>query len=115
MTLAKSKEKNDVKDSLVLFTLQGERYTIENTSVVQILHSLSITQVANATPYLLGSTVFQGEVLPVIDLQVFFYGKNVLQKEFSEDSHPIFVIMTHLGKSVIFLVETVIGIITSLS
>ena len=86
MTQAKSKERDKAKDSLVLFTLKGERYTIENTSVVQILHSLSITQVANATPYLLGSTVFQGEVLPVINLQIFFYGFDKNQKEISSGS-----------------------------
>jgi len=112
VTLAKFQGKNTNKDSLVLFTLKGERYTIENTSVVQILHSLSITQVANATPYLLGSTVFQGEVLPVIDLQIFFYGENMIRKELSENSRPIFFVIRHLGNSVVFLVETIIGIIT---
>ncbi|MHA2318956.1 MAG: chemotaxis protein CheW [Candidatus Hodarchaeales archaeon] len=112
MTLVKSKEKDKAKDSLVLFTLKGERYTIENTSVVQILYSLSITQVANATPYLLGSTVFQGEVLPVIDLQIFFYGKDKNQIEFPDDSRSIFIVLEHQGKSAVFSVENIIGIIT---
>ena len=115
MTLARSNGKDESKDSLVLFTLQGERYTIENTSVVQILHSLSITQVANATPYLLGSTVFQGEVLPVIDLQIFFYGKNKGQNDLSENSRPIYVVLKYQGKMVVFLVQTIIGIISRTS
>ncbi len=112
MTLRTSKIKDQAKDNLVLFTLKGERYTIENTSVVQILHSLSITQVANATPYLLGSTVFQGEVLPVINLQIFFYGIDKNQEEFSGHNHSIFIVLEHQGKSVVFSVETIIGIIT---
>jgi chemotaxis signal transduction protein len=112
VTLARSKENIEAKNSVVLFTLQGERYTVENTSVIQILHSLSLTQVANATPYLLGSTVFQGEVLPVIDLRKFFYGSKVGNEGFSEDRRPIYVVLAHLGKSVVFLVESIIGIIT---
>jgi chemotaxis signal transduction protein len=112
VTLVKSKEKDKSRDSLVLFTLKGERYTIENTSVVQILHSLSITQVANATPYLLGSTVFQGEVLPVINLQIFFYGEDEDQIQLASDSRSIFIVLEHQGKSVVFSVENIIGIIT---
>jgi chemotaxis signal transduction protein len=112
VTLAKSKNKNEAKENLVLFTLQGGRYTVENASVVQILHSLSITPVANATSYLLGSTVFQGEVLPVIDLRLFFYGNNMGKEEISEDSNPFYVVLAHLGKSVVFLVESIVGIIT---
>lgn len=111
MTLAGSKQRQGAKDNLVLFTLQDKRYTIDNTSIIQILHSLSITQVANATPYLLGSTVFQGEVLPVIDLQIFFYGKNKIQKEFSGDSRPIYVVLEHQSKLIVFKVQTIIGLI----
>jgi chemotaxis signal transduction protein len=115
VTLARSSRKDEAKDSLVLFTLQGERYSIENTSIVQILNNLSITQVANATPYLLGSTVFQGEVLPVIDLKIFFYGKNNVPKDLSGNSRPIFVVIDYQGKTVVFLVQTIIGIISRTS
>jgi chemotaxis signal transduction protein len=111
MSITRTALRSDVSDKLILFTLSGDNYAINYTSVLQIIQNPSITPVANSEHYFLGSTAYHGNVLPVIDLQGFFYNKNLATIKDSLIGQREFMVVKHKGKSVIFLVENVIGII----
>ncbi|MFW9906714.1 MAG: chemotaxis protein CheW [Candidatus Thorarchaeota archaeon] len=104
------KGKNDkIEDNLLLFTLLGHNYALFSSSIIQILQTITITPVANTVPYFMGSTTFRGDVVPVIDLQSFFYGGqlNLTTKRSKVQSN--YIAVEYVGKFVIFRVETVIG------
>ncbi|MFX0125227.1 MAG: chemotaxis protein CheW, partial [Candidatus Hodarchaeota archaeon] len=105
----KKASRNQTEDNLLLFTLLDNIYALLSSSVVQILQTLPITPVANSVPYFVGSTTFRGEVVPVIDLQSFFYGGHLnLLTRLSEKQNN-YIALVHTGKFVIFQVETVLG------
>jgi purine-binding chemotaxis protein CheW len=102
-------------DTLLQFTLKGTKFSLHSSSVIQLLQKLIITPVANSAPYIVGSTTFQGEVLPVIDLQAFFYGE-LLTKDSGMKVQKGNYIVTMGGiqgeSFIVFQVESVLGVIT---
>ncbi|MHA2237654.1 MAG: chemotaxis protein CheW [Candidatus Hodarchaeales archaeon] len=111
MSITRTKLKSELSDKLILFTLSGDTYALDYTSVLQIIQDPSITPVANSENYFLGSTAYHGNVLPVIDLQGFFYNNNLVEIKDSLNGLRSFMVVKYEGKNVIFLVENVIGII----
>ncbi|MFX1517541.1 MAG: chemotaxis protein CheW, partial [Promethearchaeota archaeon] len=99
------------ENALVLITLLGDTYALKSSSVIEILQTMTITPVANSAPYFVGSTTFRGDVVPVIDLQSFFYSEYSLNDDISED-HWSYLVVEHLGKTVIFQVESILGSIS---
>jgi purine-binding chemotaxis protein CheW len=95
--------------------LKGTKFSLHSSSVIQLLQKLIITPVANSAPYIVGSTTFQGEVLPVIDLQAFFYGE-LLTKDSGMKVQKGNYIVTMGGiqgeSFIVFQVESVLGVIT---
>ena len=100
-----------VKDNLLLFSLLGNRYALVSASVVQLLQTLTITPVANSVRYFLGSTTFRGEVVPVIDLQSFFYGGSLSLTDGTSVEQKNYITFVHAKKTIIFQVESVFGTI----
>jgi purine-binding chemotaxis protein CheW len=96
-------------NALVLITLLSDKYALISASVVQILQTLTITPVATNVRYFVGSATFRGEVVPVIDLQSFFYGGQLAVTSRTLDEHKSYIALDHAGKTVIFQVETVLG------
>ncbi len=108
-SIISKKKKTHNHDNLLLFTLLGNKYALKINSVIQILQTLTITPIANSTRYIIGSTTFQGEVVPVIDLQSFLYGEipNNAKKTLIEYSD--YLVVEHTGKQVVLQVESVLG------
>jgi purine-binding chemotaxis protein CheW len=96
-------------NALVLITLLGDKYALISASVVQILQTLTITPVATNVRYFVGSTTFRGEVVPIIDLQSFFYGGQLAVTSRTLDEQKSYIALDHADKTVIFQVETVLG------
>ncbi len=99
------------ENNLLLFKIQDLYYTFPSISVIQLLKSLYITPAANTAPYILGSTSFRGEILPIIDLNSFFNKTEIKDEEPTKDYN--YIAINHKGNRVIFSVETVIGNIGS--
>ncbi|MFX0181499.1 MAG: chemotaxis protein CheW [Candidatus Hodarchaeota archaeon] len=102
-------------DTLLQFTLKGTKYSLHSSSVIQLLQKLIITSVANNAPYIVGSATFQGEVLPVIDLQSFFYGEPLTSDSGMNVQSGNYIVAAdeRQGESfIIFQVESVLGVIT---
>ncbi len=102
-------EKINNNESFLLFTLLGDKYALLNSVVIQILQNITITPITNNVLSFIGSTTFRGEIVPVINLQSFFYGgkSKVTSKTLKVQTN--FVVVKHLGKTVIFQVESVVG------
>ena len=98
-----------IEDNLLLFTLLGHNYALFSSSVIQILQTIRITPIANTVPYFVGSTTFRGEVVPVIDLQSFFYGGQLNLTTRRSEVQSNYIALEYVGKVVIFRVETVLG------
>ncbi|UCG01188.1 MAG: chemotaxis protein CheW [Candidatus Heimdallarchaeota archaeon] len=105
----KKTSRNQQEDNLLLFTLLDNNYALFSSSVIQILQTLPITPVANSVPYFVGSTTFRGEIVPVIDLQSFFYGGLLNLSTRRSENQNNYIALEHTGKIVIFQVETVLG------
>jgi purine-binding chemotaxis protein CheW len=111
MSIAKTTSKKQGIGKLIHFTLSGDNYVIDNITVLQIIQNPSITPVANSEQYFLGSTVYHGSILPVIDLQAFLYDNDLVKIESSFNGQKNFMVVENKGKQAIFLVENVLGII----
>ena len=111
MTMAKTTKGKDMNRSLVLFTLRGEYFAIENSLISQIIQNPFINPVANTIPYFLGSTAFQGEVLAAIDLATYFYGKDGDSKRSASSSKRNFLVVESENQTIFLMVESVLGII----
>ncbi|MFW9854864.1 MAG: chemotaxis protein CheW [Candidatus Thorarchaeota archaeon] len=107
----RARPRSEPKDDLLLFTLQGDKYAVITFDVIQIVKNLSISPIVDCTPYMIGSTAIHGEILPVIDLQTFFYGKGSSLTEATADKEQIFITIGHHGEHAVFKVETVLGTI----
>ncbi|MFX1286003.1 MAG: chemotaxis protein CheW [Promethearchaeota archaeon] len=103
------KIRTQIKDNLLLFTLYGNNYALMSVSVIQIFQTLTITPVANNVHYFVGSSTFRGEVVPVIDLQSFFYGGQLVINSKIRNENRSYVVLDHEGKKIIFQVESVLG------
>ena len=97
------------KESFFLFTLLMDKYALLDSSVIQILQNITITPITNNVSYFIGSTTFRGEIVPVIDLQSFFYGGNSRVITKTQNEQLNFVVVTHMGRTIIFQVESVLG------
>jgi purine-binding chemotaxis protein CheW len=54
---------------LVVFTLHGQRYALEISRVVRVLHAVEITPLPKAPDIVLGAVNVRGEIIPVINLK----------------------------------------------
>ena len=107
----KTRLKDSFSDNLLLITLLGDNYTILSSSVVQLLQTITITPIANSVRYFVGSTTFRGDVVPVIDLQSFFYGGGLITSRTTSERKS-YIALENMEKTVIFQVEQVLGSIT---
>ncbi|MFX1505258.1 MAG: chemotaxis protein CheW [Promethearchaeota archaeon] len=98
-----------IEENFLFFSLLGYNYALFSSSVIQILQTITITPVSNTVPYFMGSTTFRGEVVPVIDLQSFFYGGQLNLTTRRSEVQSNYIVLEYAGKFVIFRVETVLG------
>lgn len=71
--LAQEKKKLSVVDyKMVTFTLAGKDYAIDIMKVKEIAKAGCFTYVPNALPFVLGVYNLRGDIIPIIDLRLFF-------------------------------------------
>ena len=67
------KKKNAVADySMVAFSLAGKDYAIDIMKVKERAKAGNFTYVPNSLPFVLGVYNLRGDIIPVIDLRLFF-------------------------------------------
>ena len=71
---SEEKEKNiaTVDFKMVTFSLSGKDYAIDIMSVKEIAKAGRFTYVPNTAPFVLGVYNLRGEIIPIIDLRLFF-------------------------------------------
>src|SRR5574344_2672994 len=70
---ASKKEKASVIDfKMVTFSLAGKDYAIDIMKVKEIVKAGRFTYVPNTMPFVLGVYNLRGEIIPIIDLRLFF-------------------------------------------
>jgi purine-binding chemotaxis protein CheW len=72
-----------------------------------------ITPASNSAPYIIGSASFRGEILPIIDLEDFFYKSENKRGDYKVSSDYSYIAAENYGNKIIFRVERVIGNIRS--
>lgn len=72
--ISDEKEKNiaNVDFKMVTFSLSGKDYAIDIMSVKEIAKAGRFTYVPNTAPFVLGVYNLRGEIIPIIDLRLFF-------------------------------------------
>ena len=71
--LEEEKKNASVVDyKMVTFSLAGKDYTIDIMKVKEIAKAGNFTYVPNTLPFVLGVYNLRGEIIPIIDLRLFF-------------------------------------------
>ena len=58
---------------MITFTLGGKDYAIDIMDVKEIAKTGRFTYVPNTLPFVLGVYNLRGEIIPIIDLRIFFH------------------------------------------
>jgi purine-binding chemotaxis protein CheW len=84
--LEEEKRKNSIIDyKMVTFSLAGKDYAIDIMNIKEIAKAGHFTYVPNSLPFVLGVYNLRGEIIPIIDLRLFFnievpeHDENVLE------------------------------------
>ncbi|MHA2307641.1 MAG: chemotaxis protein CheW, partial [Candidatus Hodarchaeales archaeon] len=101
------------ENNLLLMKIQDGYFTFPSISIIQLLKSVMITPASNSAPYIIGSASFRGEILPVIDLEDFFYKSENKKGDYKLSSDYSYIAAENNGNKIIFRVERVIGNIRS--
>ena len=77
MSVEQNSEENEKKIAtvdfkMVTFSLSGKDYAIDIMSVKEIAKAGRFTYVPNTAPFVLGVYNLRGEIIPIIDLRLFF-------------------------------------------
>lgn len=101
------------ENNLLLFKLREIYCTFPSISIIQLAKLQNITPTSNSAPYVIGLTSFRGDILPVIDLQIFFYGEKSDKNIGELTDNFSYIAIEHEKNRVIFRVETISGNIGS--
>jgi len=101
------------ENNLLLFKLREIYCTFPSISIIQLVKLQNISPTSNNAPYVIGLTSFRGDILPVIDLQIFFYGEESDKNIGELTDNFSYIAIEHDKNRVIFRVETISGNIGS--
>lgn len=110
--ISEEKEKNiaTIDFKMVTFSLSGKDYAIDIMSVKEIAKAGRFTYVPNTAPFVLGVYNLRGEIIPIIDLRLFFN----IEVEERSDNHVENVIIVSVDDTVFGIVvdgiDKVVGI-----
>jgi purine-binding chemotaxis protein CheW len=108
---AERKERVDAVDfKMVTFSLAGKDYGIDIMNVKEIAKAGKFTFVPNAAPFLRGVYNLRGEIIPVIDLRVFFHLPAERKEEDALESTLILRIDEHVFGVIVDNIDKVVGI-----
>ena len=112
--LEQRKERADAVDfKMVTFSLSGKDYGVDIMNVKEIAKAGKFTYVPNAAPFLRGVYNLRGDIIPVIDLRVFFH----LPAEKKEEDALENTLILRVGEQVLGVIvdniDKVVGISSS--
>jgi purine-binding chemotaxis protein CheW len=108
---AKKIEKIDFK--MISFSLAGKEYGIDIMSVKEIAKAGRFTYVPNAAPFVRGVYNLRGEIIPVIDMRIFFHLPAERKQEDALESLIIVRVADHIFGIIVDAIDKVVGISTS--
>ena len=108
---AERKDRIDaINFKMVTFSLSGKDYGIDIMNVKEIAKAGKFTFVPNAAPFLRGVYNLRGDIIPVIDLRVFFHLPAEKKDEDALESTLILRIGDHIFGVVVDNIDKVVGI-----
>ncbi len=108
---AKKAEKVDFK--MISFSLAGKEYGIDIMSVKEIAKAGRFTYVPNAAPFVRGVYNLRGEIIPVIDMRIFFHLPAERKQDEALESLIIVRVGDHVFGIIVDAIDKVVGISTS--
>ncbi|GAB1483998.1 chemotaxis protein CheW [Treponema sp.] len=106
----KKEKKENVDFKMVSFCLAGKDYGIDIMNVKEIAKAGKFTYVPNAAPFLRGVYNLRGDIIPVIDLRVFFHLPAERKSEDALESMLILRIDDHVFGVIVDTIDKVVGI-----
>lgn len=111
---ARPKERAEAVDfKMVTFSLAGKDYGIDIMNVKEIAKAGKFTFVPNAAPFLRGVYNLRGDIIPVIDLRIFFHLPAEKKEEDALESTLILRVDEHVFGVIVDNIDKVVGIATS--
>ncbi|MCR5386437.1 MAG: chemotaxis protein CheW [Treponema sp.] len=95
---------------MVTFSLAGKDYAIDIMQVKEIAKTGRFTYVPNALPFVLGVYNLRGEIIPIIDLRLFFNIEIPVRKDNSVENMLIVSVGDQLFGVVVDAIDKVVGI-----
>lgn len=112
--LEQRKERVDSVDfKMVTFSLAGKDYGVDIMNVKEIAKAGKFTFVPNAAPFLRGVYNLRGEIIPVIDLRVFFHLPAEKKEEEALESTLILRVDEQVLGVIVDNIDKVVGISSS--
>lgn len=109
-----AKERAEAVDfKMVTFSLAGKDYGIDIMNVKEIAKAGKFTFVPNAAPFLRGVYNLRGDIIPVIDLRVFFHLPAERKEEDALESTLILRVDDHVFGVIVDNIDKVVGISTT--
>ncbi len=105
---ARKAEKVDFK--MISFSLAGKEYGIDIMSVKEIAKAGRFTYVPNAAPFVRGVYNLRGEIIPVIDMRIFFHLPAERKQDDALESLIIVRVGDHVFGIIVDAIDKVVGI-----
>ncbi len=105
------KERSDMIDyKMVTFSLAGKDYGVDIMNVKEIAKAGRFTFVPNGAPYLRGVYNLRGDIIPVIDLRIFFHLPAERREEDHLENMLILRLEDHVFGVIVDNIDKVVGI-----
>jgi len=109
--LEERRERADIIDfKMVTFSLAGKEYGIDIMNVKEIAKAGKFTFVPNAAPFLRGVYNLRGDIIPVIDLRIFFHLPAEKKAAEALESMLILRVDEHVFGVIVDNIDKVVGI-----
>ncbi len=104
---------NTIDFKMVTFSLAGKDYGVDIMNVKEIAKAGRFTFVPNAAPYLRGVYNLRGDIIPVVDLRVFFHLPAEKKSDEALENMLILRLEEHVFGVVVDNIDKVVGIHSS--
>ena len=95
-------------EKVIIFKIKNMLYSIDSYLVKEILSDVSITISPNSPGYLLGTISHSGEILPLIELDSFFYN-DLEVNENTNDDLSRYIVVEKSEYSIVLKVKDILG------
>ena len=98
---------------MVTFSLAGKDYAIDIMRVTEIAQAGNFTYVPNTSPFVLGVYNLRGDIIPIIDLRIFFNIPVPARKKNQPESMVIINVQDQTFGVVVDFIDKVVGVSSS--